>query len=438
MARKVAAGASRANGRQGGRPVTGSPVWRINPETKKPQWFARVTFANGTRMPVPLDARVPREDETRAAILAREVAELAKAGKYTAGPETIADYVDRHIKDLELRHPGSRLPKDRRSRLHRVLRLLHGRPMADIKREEIEDLVSALDSEILAGQLWWKTATEIWSATRCLFRAASRSKNRALRVRADDPTEGVEPPERGPKKGKQYLFPSEFLQLMEELEVPLEWRRACALAVYLYLRPGELDALTWPDVDLVHGVVHIHCSTCGTTGRVKEIKTGETRRVPIEPALLPLLEAMHEQAGGEGKVSPLGAINDNLARRLRHFLRVAGVRREELFDLDDRTRKAMTFYDLRATGITWMALRGDNPLAIKQRAGHRRFETTEGYIREAENLRAANAGQPFPELPRALVGFGQVLAAPSQPFLAKPKTRAYLAERAGFEPAAGF
>ncbi len=81
----------------------------------------------------------------------------------------------------------------------------------------------------------------------------------------------------------------------------------------------------------------------------------------------------------------------------------------------------MTFYDLRATGITWMALRGDNPLAIKQRAGHRRFETTEGYIREAENLRAASPGEPFPELPEALLGSGRVLArAPVRP-LAKPK-----------------
>ena len=115
-----------------------------------------------------------------------------------------------------------------------------------------------------------------------------------------------------------------------------------------------------------------------------------------------------------------------------------GVTREELFVQGDPTRKAITFYDLRATGITWMALRNDNPMAIKQRAGHRRFETTEGYIREAENLRAANAGQPFPPLPASLLGSGQVLAKASFAGLAKPKTSVLLAERAGFEPAAGF
>ncbi len=253
--------------------------------------------------------------------------------------------------------------------------------------------------------LSWKTAQEIWSATRCLFRSAARNKNRALRVRPDDPTEGVEPPDRGPRKAKQYLYPSEARRLLACKEVPLAFRRAAALCMYLYLRPGELDALTGGDVDLEHGIVHVHRATCGRTGRLKEVKTGEARRVPIEPELTPLLEVMHAESGGTGKIAALRGINDNLARRLRHFLTVAGVTREELFVKGDPTRKAITYYDLRATGITWMALRNDNPMAIKQRAGHRRFETTEGYIREAENLRAANAGEPFPPLPASLLRF---------------------------------
>jgi hypothetical protein len=66
--------------------------------------------------------------------------------------------------------------------------------------------------------------------------------------------------------------------------------------------------------------------------------------------------------------------------------------------------KAITFHDLRATGITWMAARGDDPLSIKQRAGHRSFETTEGYIREAQNL-GASFGTVFPPLPDLSRGF---------------------------------
>ncbi len=45
-----------------------------------------------------------------------------------------------------------------------------------------------------------------------------------------------------------------------------------------------------------------------------------------------------------------------------------------------------------------MAARGDHPLRIKQRAGHASFSTTEGYIREAENL-GRSFGTVFPPLP---------------------------------------
>jgi hypothetical protein len=54
------------------------------------------------------------------------------------------------------------------------------------------------------------------------------------------------------------------------------------------------------------------------------------------------------------------------------------------------------------TGITWMALRGDDPLKIKQRAGHASFQTTEIYIREAEAVREG-FGAVFPALPKPLI-----------------------------------
>jgi hypothetical protein len=72
------------------------------------------------------------------------------------------------------------------------------------------------------------------------------------------------------------------------------------------------------------------------------------------------------------------------------------VKRAELFR-SDAQHKQITFHDLRATGITWAAVRGDDPLRIKQRAGHLGFSTTEIYIREAENLREG-FGAVFPAL----------------------------------------
>src|SRR5579872_1824498 len=93
--------------------------------------------------------------------------------------------------------------------------------------------------------------------------------------------------------------------------------------------------------------------------------------------------------------------NEDRAALLRQHLEQAEIKRADLF-ADNARQKHMTFHDLRATGITWMAVRGDDPLRIKQRAGHSAFSTTEIYIREAENL-AAGFGNVFPPLPSDLV-----------------------------------
>lgn len=53
-----------------------------------------------------------------------------------------------------------------------------------------------------------------------------------------------------------------------------------------------------------------------------------------------------------------------------------------------------------------MAIRGDDPLKIKQRAGHATFSTTEGYIREAEAVRDG-FGEVFPPLPDELESHGE-------------------------------
>jgi hypothetical protein len=154
------------------------------------------------------------------------------------------------------------------------------------------------------------------------------------------------------------------------------------------------------DVDLEHGVVQINKAIDRETGNVKSTTSGETRRIPIEPELRPLLERLYEERTGE-RVLWMPS-NEDRAVMLRQHLAQADVKRADLFAYNER-QKHVTFHDLRATGITWMAVRGDDPLRIKQRAGHAGFSTTEMYIREAENL-IAGFGEPFPTLPEDLVG----------------------------------
>lgn len=122
--------------------------------------------------------------------------------------------------------------------------------------------------------------------------------------------------------------------------------------------------------------------------------------MPIEAELWPLLKAMHAEAGGKGRVLSLSG--DGASRKLRMYLRRAEVKRADLF-VTDRTRKAIRFHDLRATGITWCVVRGDDAEKIMQRAGHENYENMRLYRREAENL-SASFGVPFPPLPPELGG----------------------------------
>jgi hypothetical protein len=176
-----------------------------------------------------------------------------------------------------------------------------------------------------------------------------------------------------------------------------------ALAVYLYLRAGEVEALRWSDVDLDHGVINVNRGIDRLREKEKSTKGKLARRFAIEENLLPLLRAMKAKADPDARVIRM-VCGQSLARILRRYLTFAGVTRPELF-VDDETRKPMTFHDLRATGITWMAIRGDDPLKIMRRAGHANFGTTQRYVREAEQL-AGRFEAVFPPLPASLLGDG--------------------------------
>jgi hypothetical protein len=63
----------------------------------------------------------------------------------------------------------------------------------------------------------------------------------------------------------------------------------------------------------------------------------------------------------------------------------------------------MRFHDLRATCVTWMAVRRDTAERIMQRVGHEDWPTMKRYMRTAEAL-GGSFGAVFGPLPGALTG----------------------------------
>jgi integrase len=241
----------------------------------------------------------------------------------------------------------------------------------------------------------------------------------ALRVRgpADNPTAGVEGPDRGKDRHKQWPYPAEFSALVGCEGVPLRWRRLYALLVYTYMRPNELSVIEWSDVDLTLELINVNRAWDEKLQRVKAPKTDAgVRRVPIEAELVPLLKAMRLEALGKGRVVPRMPPMEDWSEKFRLHLRRAGIDREALFATTS-TFKRITLYDLRATGITWRTLRKDSLSEIQEAAGHEMTDTTDGYIRAARIFQGRVV--PFPSLPASL------LAAPGL----EPGTEAPAAER---------
>lgn len=285
---------------------------------------------------------------------------------------------------------------------------------ATLTPDDLRRLVVVLDEAVDAGVTQWKNATNIWGVVTKLCKDMVKSKRPELRIRTDNPAADVLGPERGGEKAKPYLWPSNLHALFVCPRVPVRWLRVFVLTIYTYPRLGELAALEWPDVHLDAGYILYHQAE-DEDGDVDAIKTKDTRKVPIEPTLRPLLEVMKRESGGTGRVLVMPP-REELAARLRKYLEWAGVTRADLFvSPKDKTRMRLRYHSLRDTGITWRAIRGDEPLKIMRAAGHDDLRTTQGYIAEAEVFSDAER-LVFPQLPeRVLHPSDRTMFGPNSP-----------------------
>ncbi len=377
---------------KGGRPRTGTII-----KLSDGRLQGIVTLADGSRKRLPPFPRgtsleMAKERTTHASELA------AKSGKRGSRPsvakETAAGWVQVWHSDRVARGLTS-ADVSLGHWTHHIAAVLGSKHPREWTREDFRRLATELDEKVQGDAIAWKTAANVWGTATKMASDASDSKVATLRCRDDNPAESVRGPDRGNRTGLQYLYPSELLRFVECERVPLTWRRLVAVAVYTYMRSGELRALHWSDVDLEHGTISITKSFSVTTGKLKATKSRTPRLIPIEPALLPLLQAMHDESGGRGDVFAM-APRQHLSESFKRLLKVAGVDRPALFERGPGVAP-IRFHDLRSTGVTWEAVRGTQPLTIMQRAGHANFETTQRYLRAAEVLKQG-FGQPFPEL----------------------------------------
>lgn len=370
------------------------------------RWIARIVLPGEPEKQIPMEQFRSKSQRLAAKAEAKALAADARAiweEKREAHEETVTDWAERWIESK--RQKGQTSWKAARSHLDaHILDIIGAKRMADVTAHDCERIVERLDAAVDDEELKWKSAINIWGTVTKMFDDTCRGKRLDLRAREreSNPTRDVRGPERGRRTQKVHLYPSELLALVSCDDLPLRRRRAYALAVYCYLRPGELEALAVGDVDLERGILTVQrAMNRDEPGETKAPKSGLARLpVEIEPNALPLLTAMVADALPDGRlVGPLGDPHD-LAAIIRGDLWRAGVRRTELHE-GTPTREWMTLHDCRTTGITWMAVRGDSPLVMMARAGHHDVKQTTAYVDAAMLVRRVY-GDVFPVLPKAL------------------------------------
>lgn len=286
------------------------------------------------------------------------------------------------------------------------------KPIALVTKADVEGVRDALDRAVREyrahgrgeGRINGKTALNVWSTLTRAFKAAHMAKDATLRVREDSPCANVLPPDDTDSRQRPWLYPREVAALLALSTLPLDVRELYALAAYTYLRPNELHELRVGDVDLEGNVIHVTRAWHWIERHVKAPKTRNgVRRVPIEPALRPLLARMVDGKATDAKLVP---VLERTARRtsslmLRDHLRAAGVTRARLY-ADNATAMPVSFRSFRDTGITWLALAGVDVIKMQRRAGHDSVQTTLGYVKAAED-HTDGVGHPFPALPNDLV-----------------------------------
>lgn len=141
-------------------------------------------------------------------------------------------------------------------------------------------------------------------------------------------------------------------------------------AIYTGMRKGEIQALTWNDVDFIHATIAIKKSWDERKRAFKPTKTESSNRViKVNQELLKYLEDLKANGstmvfqGIQGTVPTSNALN----KCLRSIMKEAKI-----------NRKSFTFHSLRHVHVAYLIGQGVDIYAISKRLGHSNIKITLG------------------------------------------------------------
>lgn len=155
------------------------------------------------------------------------------------------------------------------------------------------------------------------------------------------------------------------------------------MLLYTGMRPGETAALTWGDVDLDHGEIHVRAAKESGNRTIKDPKTAAgVRDIPIHAALLPKLRAAKGPPAALVFPTRAGTIqNESSLRRMwASFRRALDIQMGAKVEKGEIVRSVvapdLTPYCLRHTFCTDLQRAGVPINVAKELMGHADIQTT--------------------------------------------------------------
>lgn len=316
------------------------------------------------------------EARLRDLLAKRDLGQLFEPSQISLGA-----YLDRWIEQSVEPNTRPRTAQDYARYLDRYVRpALETRTLSKLSPVEIQQLLKAIADE---------TSPHAARRTHAVLRAALKQAVRWRYVPLS-PMEGVQAPRE--QRNETVALSAAQARAFREAAASLDRGFIFSFSMATGMRPGEIQALRWADVDLAAGVVRVEKALVWVDGP-PDPKTGKRRKIwqfgepktrlsrrsiPLPDAITADLRA-HRRRQSEWRLrlgdayvdhdlvfaGDLGQpiLNTNLSRRvLKPILKAAGLSE----DIQQRFR----WYDCRHTCACLLLEAGVNPRVVSERLGH--------------------------------------------------------------------
>lgn len=324
----------------------------MNLRQRNGRWYLRL-WLNGSRREFATGER----DYDKALLKISEI--VRKATQETSrGPITFAEYTEEYIPYAKA-NKAEKTATEEIIKLKRILEALGKRKLSEITTREIESYLLRRGKNV--GNA---TVARDLALIRFMFRKAVEwgyiKENPAQKIKAPK-----EPPGRS-----RWLKDSErerLLYFCKHSKNPLLYEIVLT-GLNTGMRKGELQQLTWDDVDFSERVITL-----------RKTKNNEIRHIPISKSLLPVLTELRYKNPHWHYVfsKPDGTAYGRWDHAFKSACKKSGI-------------KDFRFHDLRHTFGSYLGMQGENAYVIKQLMGHKTLAMTDRYTHiDQPTLRAA-------------------------------------------------